>query len=124
MFTGDTLFSVGCGRFFEGIAEQMYDALINKLSILDNTTKVYFGHEYTMKNIEFALRVDGSNLDLMKYAERIGSIKPPQTNPSSIGLEKLVNPFMRVDLKSMQDTLNVTNGIEAMRVLRDMKDQL
>lgn len=66
VFTGDTLFSGGCGRFFEGTASQMYDALINKLSKLPDDTNVYCGHEYTLQNLSFGKHVEPTNKDIMK----------------------------------------------------------
>lgn len=66
VFTGDTLFSGGCGRFFEGTATQMHDALINKLSKLSDDTNVYCGHEYTLQNLAFGKHVEPNNKDIMK----------------------------------------------------------
>ena len=64
VFTGDTLFSLGCGRVFEGTYEEMFNSLIN-LKSLPTETKVYFGHEYTKKNLDFCLKYDSNN-DLLK----------------------------------------------------------
>lgn len=66
VFTGDTLFSGGCGRFFEGNATQMHDALINKLSRLPDQTNVYCGHEYTLQNLAFGKHVEPSNKEILK----------------------------------------------------------
>lgn len=64
VFTGDTLFLGGCGRFFEGTAEQMHSALIGKLSLLGNDTQVYCGHEYTLQNLAFGQHVEPNNADI------------------------------------------------------------
>lgn len=64
MFTGDTLFSAGCGRFFEGTAEEMYAALIEKLGKLPDNTRVFCGHEYTIQNLKFAEHVEPENSDI------------------------------------------------------------
>lgn len=76
LFTGDTLFVAGCGRFFEGTAKQMYHALIEVVAKLPQETKVYCGHEYTQKNLEFAQTIEPKNsaievgdLSRIKYSE-------------------------------------------------------
>lgn len=72
VFTGDTLFIAGCGRFFEGTAEQMHSALIDKLGNLPDNTKVFCGHEYTLQNLKFAKHVEPDNIDVqekIKWAE-------------------------------------------------------
>lgn len=66
LYPGDTLFVAGCGRFFEGTAEQMYSALIEKLSQLPDNTRVFCGHEYTIQNLKFAKHVEGDNQDVLK----------------------------------------------------------
>ena len=70
IFTGDTLFSLGCGRIFEGSYEQMYNSL-QILKNLDEDTKIYCGHEYTLKNSEFCLAQDTDNIELLKKIEKI-----------------------------------------------------
>lgn len=69
VFTGDTLFSAGCGRFFEGNATDMTAALIGKLSLLPNDTNVYCGHEYTLQNLAFAKHVEPNNQEIVKKIE-------------------------------------------------------
>lgn len=96
VFTGDTLFSIGCGRLFEGTAEQMF-ASLGKLQALPEDTRVYPGHEYTLKGCEFAMTVEPSNSDLhawQKEAETRLSRGQPSF-PSTIGNEKRCNPFLR-----------------------------
>lgn len=99
LFCGDTLFSVGCGRVFEGTPAQMYQSL-QKLSSLPNQTKVFCGHEYTERNIQFALQVEPNNVDLIQKniaVEKLRSQSLP-TLPSTLGEEKEINPFLRCDI--------------------------
>ncbi|KRY54172.1 Hydroxyacylglutathione hydrolase, mitochondrial, partial [Trichinella britovi] len=107
VFTGDTLFIGGCGRFFEGTGRDMYEALINRLGNLPNDTKVYCGHEYTLSNLKFALTVEPENSDLKNYMETVQAMHFEKqldegkfTVPSLIGNEKKFNPFMRVMVMS------------------------
>lgn len=96
LFCGDTLFGGGCGRLFEGTPEQMWRSL-TKLAALPDETRVYCAHEYTLANLRFARNVDPDNSDL---TTRISNdtqkrMKQLPTIPSSIGIEKLTNPFLR-----------------------------
>lgn len=98
VFTGDTLFGAGCGRLFEGTAQQMLSSL-SKLAALPDETNVYCGHEYTLNNLRFAQTVEPTNA---KIAERIARVtklidmgKP--SLPSTIKEEKATNPFLRCD---------------------------
>ncbi len=96
LFCGDTLFTCGCGRLFEGTPEQMLNSL-TKLAALPEQTRVYCGHEYTMANIEFAIAVEPGNNDLKKrkaddQAKRDQSLP---TVPSHLVTEKATNPFLR-----------------------------
>ncbi|UXI69620.1 hydroxyacylglutathione hydrolase [Tahibacter amnicola] len=98
VFCGDTLFSVGCGRLFEGTPEQML-ASLDTLAALPDDTQVYCAHEYTLANCAFAASVDPDNPAL---AQRIAEVRARRarlesTVPSSIGLERATNPFLRVD---------------------------
>nr|XP_061805862.1 hydroxyacylglutathione hydrolase, mitochondrial-like [Nerophis lumbriciformis] len=124
VFTGDTLFSAGCGKFFEGTAEQMYKALIEILGRLPAETRVYCGHEYTVSNLKFARCVEPDNKDIQErlvWAKEKCSKGEP-TVPSTLGDELTFNPFMRVKEKSVQDHVEQTDPIEAMRSLRKEKD--
>lgn len=124
LFSGDTLFVGGCGKFFEGTAEQMYANLHESLGSLPLETKVFCGHEYTLKNLKFAQKIEDDNYELKHRVawafERRGSLQP--TVPSTIGDEHLTNPFMRVHRKSMLETLNCKDPITAMQILRKLKD--
>jgi hydroxyacylglutathione hydrolase len=96
VFCGDTLFSLGCGRLFEGTAEQMFTSL-QKLVALPEDTKVYCAHEYTQSNGKFALIIDPNNSDLQERVEEVRVLRENDkpTIPSTIGLELKTNPFLR-----------------------------
>ncbi|GAW97287.1 MULTISPECIES: hydroxyacylglutathione hydrolase [Colwellia] len=103
LFCGDTLFSGGCGRLFEGTAEQMHSSL-TKLANLPGNTLIYCAHEYTQANLAFALAVEPSNSDLHTYAEQV-NLKRQQsqaTLPSNIALERQINPFLRCHKASIK----------------------
>lgn len=96
LFCGDTLFSCGCGRLFEGTAQEMH-ASLNRLASLPDDTNVYCAHEYTLANIRFARQVEPDNPDLaqrQREAELLRAAGRP-TLPSTIGLERRINPFLR-----------------------------
>lgn len=96
LFCGDTLFSVGCGRLFEGTPGQMQESL-DKLAALPSHTRVYAAHEYTQDNCRFALQVEPDNPALLEYADRVQKNRQANrpTLPSTIGRELACNPFMR-----------------------------
>ena len=96
LFCGDTLFACGCGRLFEGTAQQMAASLA-KLAALPDATLVYSGHEYTLANIAFARAVEPGNQELAARAEREAQQRKNErpTLPSTIGREKQTNPFLR-----------------------------
>lgn len=125
VFTGDTLFSMGCGRLFEGTPQMMWDSL-SKLMTLDDKTRVYCGHEYTLNNGRFALTLEPGNADLqarMKDVEALRAKNAP-TIPSTIGLEKKTNPFLRPDSAEIRKTLGMTtaNNVEVFGEMRRRKD--
>ncbi|MBU0800867.1 MAG: hydroxyacylglutathione hydrolase [Alphaproteobacteria bacterium] len=96
LFSADTLFSLGCGRLFEGTAEQMWESL-QKLAALPDDTLVYCGHEYTAANARFALGVEPDNKDLKDRAAAVTALRAANrpTVPVHLGLEKQTNPFLR-----------------------------
>lgn len=96
LFCGDTLFSAGCGRLFEGTPAQMFDSL-SRLAALPDNTQVCCTHEYTMSNLRFALAVEPGNTKLAQHVHHCGDLRARNlpTLPSSIGLEKQINPFLR-----------------------------
>jgi len=124
VFTGDTLFLGGCGRFFEGTAQQMYTALIEKLSALPDDTLVYCGHEYSLQNLAFAKHVEPNNQDItkkIKWSQGQRSKNLP-TIPSTIAEEKKINPFMRVNESAVQSHAGLTEGVSTMAYIRKEKD--
>ncbi|KAI9156643.1 hypothetical protein LWI28_010010 [Acer negundo] len=124
VFTGDTLFIAGCGKFFEGTAEQMYQSLCVTLSSLPKPTQVYCGHEYTVKNLQFALTVEPDNTKIqqkLSWAQQQRQAGLP-TIPSTIEEEMETNPFIRVDLPMLQKLVGFHDPIEALREIRRRKD--
>ncbi|KNE62158.1 hydroxyacylglutathione hydrolase [Allomyces macrogynus ATCC 38327] len=119
VFTGDTLFLAGCGRFFEGTAAEMH-ASLGKLAQLPVDTKVYCGHEYTSSNLAFAQHVEPANQEIARR------IKWGQENavsvPGTIGEELQTNPFMRTGEVSVQQATGETEAVAAMGKLREMKN--
>lgn len=105
-FVGDTLFSAGCGRLFEGTAKQMLNSL-TKLSQLPATTKVFCAHEYTQANLSFAKAADTSNQALDQYIELVTETRQQgkSTIPTDIATELAVNPFLRSGELSIKQTL-------------------
>jgi hydroxyacylglutathione hydrolase len=125
VFSGDTLFSLGCGRVFEGTYKQMFQSL-NKLKNLPGETKVYCGHEYTFKNLEFCLKFNPNNDFLKKKKDDIKLClknKKP-TIPSTIADEIKANIFFRVNDPDVKKAINLENSpdIEIFTKLRDLKD--
>jgi hydroxyacylglutathione hydrolase len=126
VFTGDTLFIGGCGRFFEGNAQEMDEALNKTLADLPDDTKVYCGHEYTVQNLKFAKKVDPNNPaveEKFKWAQKLRESKQ-YTIPSTIGDEKKYNPFMRVREDALKAATGKTDPIDVMQALRDMKNNM
>jgi len=126
VFTGDTLFLGGCGRFFEGSAEQMSEALVTILGQLPGETKVFCGHEYSLQNLAFGKHVEPDNQhisDKISWCQKMRSASPPQpTVPSTIAEEHLINPFVRVTESSVQAHTGQSDPVETMRALRAEKD--
>lgn len=96
LFCGDTLFSGGCGRLFEGTPEQMH-ASLSRLAALPGETRVCCAHEYTLSNLKFARAVEPGNAALSRYSEQCEALraKGEPTLPSRIGVEREINPFLR-----------------------------
>lgn len=124
LFSGDTLFIAGCGRFFEGDGAQMYHALIEVASKLPDDTLVYPGHEYTVQNLIFAKHVEPDNKAVQEFLAECQQkrARGEFTVPSTIGLEKKVNPFMRVREPSVAKAAGATDPVEVMSIIRQKKD--
>ena len=107
VFTGDTLFAAGCGRLFEGNAAMMIESL-SKLLTLPDDTRVYFGHEYTEKNLRFALTLEPNNAEIRdKHAWSLEQTKKRiPTTPTTIDSEKKTNPFFRWRSPELRATLH------------------
>ena len=125
VFTGDTLFSLGCGRIFEGDHKQML-ASLNKIKKLPKDTKIYCGHEYTYKNAEFCMKYDSNNIDLKKKFEKIKKLRSQNlpTIPSSLEDELKSNIFLRCDQSDLKNKLSMENceDLKVFRKVRDLKD--
>lgn len=102
VFSGDTLFTGGCGKIFEGTAQQMYASLM-KLSALNENTLVYCGHEYTTANLNFAALVEPNNPNIQERQQAVAQLRKQNlsTVPATLATEKLTNPFLRCDQPSV-----------------------
>lgn len=121
VFTGDTLFISGCGRFFEGDAEQMKSSL-GKLMDLPDDTVVYPGHEYTADNVKFSLSVLGNGNKALNKLKDFCAANEYTIGKSTIGDEKSFNPFMRLDDPEVIKNTGLTDPVEIMDKLRTMKN--
>ncbi|HHQ69180.1 MAG TPA: hydroxyacylglutathione hydrolase [Halothiobacillaceae bacterium] len=129
LFCGDTLFTLGCGRLFEGSAEQMQQSM-NKLKQLPDDLTMYCGHEYTEDSLKFALHCDPENQTLIRRAKEIKQRRAQgeQTASANLGLEKLTNPFLRVGDPVIRTAIEayvghrIENDTEAFAQLRHWKD--
>ena len=124
-FTGDTLFSLGCGRVFEGTHEEMFNSL-NKIKNLPPDTKIYCGHEYTNSNLNFCLKHDPTNTYLrdkkIDIKKKLSSNQP--TIPSTLADEIKTNIFLRCDDLDIKQSLGLkdSSDVEVFSKLRDLKD--
>ena len=130
VFCGDTLFSAGCGRLFEGTATQM-TASLQKLAALPGTTAVYCGHEYTLSNLRFAQAVEPDNQSVREHFLRCTALRQAghATLPSSMAQELLINPFLRLKAQSVKQAAEAHAGrrldsdTDVFAVLREWKNQ-
>jgi len=125
LFTGDTLFSLGCGRIFEGTHKQMLKSL-EKIKTLPKETKIYCGHEYTYKNAEFCMKYDKNNINLQKKFEKVKKLRSQNlpTIPTNIEEELKSNIFLRCDQNDLKIKLNMKNqeDFKVFKKVRDLKD--
>ncbi len=125
-FTGDTLFSLGCGKIFEGSHKQMLTSL-NKIKKLPKNTKIYCGHEYTYKNAEFCIKYDKDNENLKKKFEKVKKLRMNNlpTIPCLLEDELNSNIFLRCDQNDLKTKLNMKNreDFEVFKKVRDLKDR-
>jgi hydroxyacylglutathione hydrolase len=123
LFAADTLFSIGCGRVFEGNYEQMWDSLL-KLRALPDDFKLYCGHEYTASNVKFALTVEADNAALQARAAEVTRLRAENkpTIPSLLGEEKKANVFLRADVPDVAQKLHM-KGASAVEVFRELRER-
>ena len=124
LFCGDTLFSGGCGRLFEGTPAQMAESL-GKIRQLPDNTQVWCAHEYTLNNLKFALTVDGQNQPLHQRFEEVQRLRQQleATVPAWLGVEKQTNPFLRWDDSALMQAMKTQDPIQSFSRLRGMKDK-
>lgn len=131
MFCGDTVFVGGCGRLFEGTPEQMYHSLNRKISALSDETRMYCAHEYTEKNLSFALTLEPGNRLLQEKMQRVREARSrgESTVPSTLGEEKSYNPFFRCDSPEIYENLSKKAGnvpkdpVAVFTRVRELKDR-
>jgi hydroxyacylglutathione hydrolase len=123
LFCGDTLFAGGCGRLFEGTPAEML-ASLDQLRQLPDDTRVWCAHEYTLGNLKFALTVDGDNSDLQERMVTATAMRQrgEATVPTTIGLEKRTNPFMRWDVAAIQRSAGIEIPDRVFAKIRGQKD--
>jgi len=135
LFCGDTLFTAGCGRLFEGTPQQMTQTLLT-LRNLPDSTLIYCGHEYTLTNINFAAIAEPHNAEIRKRQQQVIMRYQQKQNcvPETLGIEKKTNPFLRFDLEPLKQTLynkrslcfqkDTLNKADLFTLVRTWKDQL
>lgn len=129
LFCGDTLFSAGCGRLFEGTAAQMH-ASLSRLRSLPGDTRVFCGHEYTASNLRFAATVEPGNTEIESYAREVNEKRARglPTLPSTLDQELRINPFLRCRERQIRETASAHAGrplvgeVEIFAELRRWKD--
>jgi len=124
LFCGDTIFAGGCGRLFEGTPNQMVSSLM-KLRSLPDQTRVWCAHEYTLKNLQFAITVDKYNSALQERLAVVQAARQQHeaTVPSTLGEEKTTNPFLRWDDVALHESAKTTDPVKTFARIRGMKDQ-
>jgi hydroxyacylglutathione hydrolase len=124
LFCGDTLFTLGCGRLFEGTPQQMWHSL-SKLKALPPETRVYCGHEYTQANARFALTVEPRNEALVSRSRRVDELRQRNqpTVPATMGEELATNPFLRADQPALQAAMGASGDpVATFAEIRRRKD--
>ncbi|GAB4186260.1 MAG: hydroxyacylglutathione hydrolase [Simkaniaceae bacterium] len=125
LFSGDTLFGAGCGRLFEGTAKELYSSL-QKISSLPEETLIFCGHEYTEKNLEFALTLEPDNEDIIKRLDQVRELlsKGLPSVPFTLAEEKKTNPFLRSHLAAIKKAIDMEDAteIEIFERLREMRN--
>lgn len=130
LLSGDTLFTAGCGRVFEGTVEQMYDSL-SRLAALPDDTQIYCGHEYTQNNLRFAHAVEPHNADILQRIELTDRLRANRqaTVPAPLSLEKRTNPFLRCNVSDVimaaekYSMKRLNSAVEVFASLRQWKNE-
>jgi hydroxyacylglutathione hydrolase len=109
LFCGDTIFSIGCGRMFEGTPEQMWNSM-SRLRDLPPETRIYCAHEYTESNLRFAVNIDPNNVALIAREAEVKALRGDgkYSVPSLMGTERAANPFLRADAPELAAAVNMT----------------
>jgi hydroxyacylglutathione hydrolase len=126
LFCGDTLFSAGCGRVFDGTIEELHHSIM-LLKNLPKDTKVYCGHEYTRQNLKFAATVEPENDTIRSYLAHLQEKPDACSLPSTIALEKKINPFMRthkpaIHKFALANGITSDDSLEIFKLLREKKN--
>lgn len=129
LFCGDTLFSAGCGRLFEGTPAQMLDSL-DRIAALPDATRVYCAHEYTLSNLRFAAAVEPGNADILDTLESVRELRARDgiTLPTTVGRERRINPFLRCREPAVRAAAQaragapLTGPADVFAVIRSWKD--
>ena len=123
-FTGDTMFSVGCGRVFEGTHAQLWHSL-EKIAALPANTLVYCGHEYTQANIRFALSVEPANEALLRRKAEVDALRAQgkPTLPVPLATELETNPFLRVNCPAIRESLGLPAGTAPEKVFQELRSR-
>jgi hydroxyacylglutathione hydrolase len=129
LFCGDTLFSAGCGRVFEGTPAQMFESL-ERLAALPDDTRIYCAHEYTLSNLRFAAAAEPGNLDVRDALAQVAALRDRDeiTLPSTLGRERRINPFLRCREPSLEASAAhhagraMTDPAQTFATIRSWKD--
>lgn len=123
LFCGDTIFAGGCGRLIEGTAAQMVQSL-TRLRSLPESTRIWCAHEYTLKNLAFALTVEANNPQLQQRYQQVQALRKQKiaTIPSLLGIEKQTNPFLRWDTPELQQLIESNQPVTVFAHIRKLKD--
>jgi len=130
LFCGDTLFSAGCGRLFEGTPTQMLDSL-DRIAALPDDTRIYCAHEYTLSNLRFAAAVEPGNADVLDTLEAVRELRARDgiTLPTTLGRERRINPFLRCREPAVYAAAEARAGtplpgpVDVFAVIRGWKDE-
>lgn len=127
LFCGDTLFAGGCGRLFEGTAEQLFHSLTQIIALLPHDTLIYCAHEYTLNNLKFALTIEPHNTHLLERYQTVSQLRKNNisTIPSRLSEEILTNPFLRTHCDELLIGLQKNRSftpLEAFKYIRKLKD--